>query len=127
MTTSAIHHTRDSGGIVTLTIDDPNQRVNTMSSLFVESLAAELDAIENDADVTGVILTSAKKTFFAGGDLNDLRAARRDRIDEFAAFVQRNSALLRRLEKLPVPVVAAINGSALGGGLELALAAHHRI
>ncbi|WP_086845823.1 3-hydroxyacyl-CoA dehydrogenase NAD-binding domain-containing protein [Nocardia farcinica] len=127
MTTIAIHHTRDSGGIVTLTIDDPNQRVNTMNSLFVESLAAELDAIENDADVTGVILTSAKKTFFAGGDLNDLRAARRDRIDEFAAFVQRNSALLRRLEKLPVPVVAAINGSALGGGLELALAAHHRI
>ncbi|GGL14404.1 3-hydroxyacyl-CoA dehydrogenase NAD-binding domain-containing protein [Nocardia jinanensis] len=127
MSTSAIHVTRDPAGIVTLTIDDPNQRVNTMNSLFVESLAAELDALENDGEVAGVILTSAKKTFFAGGDLNDLRAARRDRIDEFATFVQRNSSLLRRLEKLPVPVVAAINGSALGGGLELALAAHHRI
>ena len=126
-TASAIHLTRDPDGIVTLTIDDPNQRVNTMNSLFVESLAAELDAIERADDVTGVIITSAKKTFFAGGDLNDLRTASRDRLDEFAAFVERNSALLRRLEKLPVPVVAAINGSALGGGLELALAAHHRI
>ncbi|MFI9411393.1 3-hydroxyacyl-CoA dehydrogenase NAD-binding domain-containing protein [Nocardia gamkensis] len=127
MNISAIHVARDADGIVTLTIDDPNQRVNTMNTLFVESLAAELDAIENDANVTGVILTSGKKTFFAGGDLHDLRAASRDRIEEFAAFVQRNSTLLRRLEKLPVPVVAAVNGSALGGGLELALAAHHRI
>ncbi|MFI1465561.1 3-hydroxyacyl-CoA dehydrogenase NAD-binding domain-containing protein [Nocardia carnea] len=126
-TVSAIRATRDSHGIVTLTIDDPNQRVNTMNSLFVESLADELDAIENSEDVTGVIITSGKPTFFAGGDLNDLRAASRDRLDEFAAFVRRNSALLRRLEKLPVPVVAAINGSALGGGLELALAAHHRV
>ncbi|MDV7243660.1 MULTISPECIES: 3-hydroxyacyl-CoA dehydrogenase NAD-binding domain-containing protein [Rhodococcus] len=119
---------RDDDGIVVLTIDDPTQRVNTMNAGFVDALGAALDRIENERDtITGVVVTSGKDTFFAGGDLNDLRDASKDRIDEFATFVDRNSALLRRLETIGRPVVAAVNGSALGGGLELALAAHHRV
>ncbi|MEN0135398.1 MAG: 3-hydroxyacyl-CoA dehydrogenase NAD-binding domain-containing protein [Rhodococcus sp. (in: high G+C Gram-positive bacteria)] len=119
---------RDDDGIVVLTIDDPAQRVNTMNAGFVDALEAALDRIETERDtVTGVVVTSGKDTFFAGGDLNDLRDASKDRIDEFAAFVDRNSALLRRLETIGRPVVAAVNGSALGGGLELALATHHRV
>ncbi|MDI9974226.1 3-hydroxyacyl-CoA dehydrogenase NAD-binding domain-containing protein [Rhodococcus sp. IEGM 1307] len=119
---------RDDDGIVVLTIDDPNQRVNTMNAEFVDALEAALDRIETERDtVAGVVVTSGKDTFFAGGDLNDLRDATKDRIDEFAEFVDRNSALLRRLETIGRPVVAAVNGSALGGGLELALAAHHRV
>jgi 3-hydroxyacyl-CoA dehydrogenase/enoyl-CoA hydratase/3-hydroxybutyryl-CoA epimerase len=74
-----------------------------------------------------VIITSAKKTFFAGGDLNDLKSATREHSDEITKFVHDGKAVLRRLETLGRPVVAAVNGSALGGGLEIALACHHRI
>ncbi|GAC68522.1 3-hydroxyacyl-CoA dehydrogenase NAD-binding domain-containing protein [Gordonia soli] len=126
MSTSIIRRTAEDG-IVTLTIDDPDQRVNTMNHRFVDSLAEALDEIGDGHGISGVILASGKRTFFAGGDLNDLRGADRSRIDSFTEFVVRNRTLLRRLEQLPVPVVAAINGAALGGGLELALATHHRI
>ena len=78
--------------------------------------------------ITGVIITSAKKTFFAGGDLNDLRAVDARRTPRSSAtFLREIKAQLRRLETLGMPVVAAINGAALGGGLEIALAAHHRV
>lgn len=126
MSSGVITLSKGEDGIVLLTIDDPNQRVNTMNEEFVSSLDEALTAVTAE-DVTGVIITSGKKTFFAGGDLNDLLAADPDRVDEFTAFVTRNRDLLRRLETLPVPVIAAINGSALGGGLELALATHRRI
>jgi len=119
---------RDEDGVVVLTLDDPTQSVNTMTSAFVDSLEATLDRIDAEKDdITGVILTSAKSTFFAGGDLNDLRAAKKDDLPDLTAFVERNRNLLRRLETLGVPVVSAINGAALGGGLEIALATHRRI
>jgi 3-hydroxyacyl-CoA dehydrogenase/enoyl-CoA hydratase/3-hydroxybutyryl-CoA epimerase len=78
-------------------------------------------------DIHGVVITSAKKTVFAGGDLNDLRRATKGDAPELAAGVREIKAPLRRLETLGKPVVAAINGAALGGGLEIALAAHHRV
>jgi 3-hydroxyacyl-CoA dehydrogenase/enoyl-CoA hydratase/3-hydroxybutyryl-CoA epimerase len=73
------------------------------------------------------VVTSAKKTFFAGGDVRDMIGATAEQTPELFAFVGRIKALLRRLETLGRPVVAAINGAALGGGLEIALACHHRI
>src|SRR6202035_1989294 len=75
----------------------------------------------------GVVITSAKKTFFAGGDLNDLKAITREHAAEFAAGIREVKSQLRRLETLGKPVVAAINGAALGGGLEIPLATHHRV
>jgi 3-hydroxyacyl-CoA dehydrogenase/enoyl-CoA hydratase/3-hydroxybutyryl-CoA epimerase len=87
----------------------------------VERLEAERE------DITGVIITSAKKTFFAGGDLHDLKRATKENADEIATFVRDNKAALRAVETLGRPVVAAVNGTALGGGLEIALACHHRI
>lgn len=81
----------------------------------------------NVDDITGVVLTSAKKTFFAGGDLNKLRAADPENSEAEAALTNHMKAVMRRLETLGKPVVAAINGAALGGGLEVALVAHHRI
>jgi 3-hydroxyacyl-CoA dehydrogenase/enoyl-CoA hydratase/3-hydroxybutyryl-CoA epimerase len=77
--------------------------------------------------VVGVVLTSAKKTFFAGGDLTMLVRARPEdsqRLFDESMQIKRD---LRRLETLGKPVVAAINGAALGGGLEIALACHRRI
>ncbi|UUV29433.1 3-hydroxyacyl-CoA dehydrogenase NAD-binding domain-containing protein [Amycolatopsis roodepoortensis] len=119
---------QDADGIVVLTLDDPKQSANTMNADFRESLGVVVDRLEAEKDsITGVVLTSAKKTFFAGGDLNDLIQAK----PENAAEITESSGLMkgqmRRLEQLGKPVVAAINGAALGGGLELALAAHHRI
>ncbi|WP_028852304.1 3-hydroxyacyl-CoA dehydrogenase NAD-binding domain-containing protein [Thermocrispum municipale] len=127
--TNTIRWESDADGIVVLTLDDPNQSANTMNSDYLQSLKATVDRLEAEKDqITGVVITSAKKTFFAGGDLNDLIKIR----PEDAERLTRESkeiikAPMRKLETFGKPVVAAINGAALGGGLELALCAHHRI
>jgi len=125
---SAIRWQQDDDGIVTLVLDAPNQSANTMKRRVTASMRAVVDRLEARREgIAGVIVASAKSTFMAGRDLNDLEALTRERAHEFAASVRESKALLRRLEKLGRPVVAAINGSALGGGLALALACHHRI
>src|SRR4051812_21273881 len=119
---------QDEDGIVVLTLDDPEQSANTMNAAYAASIRATLDRLEAEKDsITGVVITSAKKTFFAGGDLNDLKKVAPETADEFAAHVRDGKAVLRRLETLGKPVVAAINGAALGGGFEIALACHHRV
>jgi len=118
----------DADGIVVLTLDDPKQSANTMNADFRESLGVVVDRLEAELDsITGVVITSAKKTFFAGGDLNDLIQAKPENAAEITDSTNLMKAQLRRLETLGKPVVAAINGAALGGGLEIALATHHRI
>jgi 3-hydroxyacyl-CoA dehydrogenase/enoyl-CoA hydratase/3-hydroxybutyryl-CoA epimerase len=125
---SAIHWSQDDDGVVVLTMDDPTQRVNTANELFTRSFATVLDRLEASLDtVTGVVLTSAKSTFFAGGDLNRFLALEPAGRDAFLADLRLRKSRTRRLERLGRPVVAAISGAALGGGLELALACHHRI
>jgi 3-hydroxyacyl-CoA dehydrogenase/enoyl-CoA hydratase/3-hydroxybutyryl-CoA epimerase len=124
----AIRCERDDDGIVVVTLDDPDQSANTMNASYVRSMAATLERLETDrAKLTGVVIRSAKTTFFAGGDLRDLLRAQRDEAAQVAAGMREIKAQLRRLETLGVPVVAAINGAALGGGLEIALATHHRV
>jgi 3-hydroxyacyl-CoA dehydrogenase/enoyl-CoA hydratase/3-hydroxybutyryl-CoA epimerase len=119
---------QDEDGIVLLTLDDPSQSANTMNRAYAESMATTVDRLEAEKDeITGVVITSAKKTFFAGGDLNDLKAATKDDAPQLAEMVRAGKAQLRRLETLGKPVVAAINGAALGGGLEICLATHHRV
>ncbi|ACU97999.1 3-hydroxyacyl-CoA dehydrogenase [Saccharomonospora viridis] len=119
---------QDSDGIVVLTLDDPKQSANTMNADFRESFGVTIDRLEAEKDsITGVVITSAKKTFFAGGDLNDLIKATPADAEAITEYSNELKQQLRRLETLGRPVVAAINGAALGGGLEIALACHHRI
>ncbi|MCU4672961.1 3-hydroxyacyl-CoA dehydrogenase NAD-binding domain-containing protein [Microbacterium fluvii] len=119
---------QDADGIVTVTMDDPGSAVNTMNPHFVQALEATVERLEAERDgIAGVILASAKKSWFAGGDLNLLRAADPAKSAEETAHIEHVKALLRRIETLGTPVVATMNGTALGGGLEVALACHHRI
>ncbi|MEU5113568.1 3-hydroxyacyl-CoA dehydrogenase NAD-binding domain-containing protein [Streptomyces longwoodensis] len=125
---TTIRWEQDRTGVVTLVLDDPNQSANTMNAAFRASLAAVADRLEAEKDtVRGVILTSAKKTFFAGGDLRDLIRVTPETAQELFEGGLEIKRHLRRIETLGKPVVAALNGAALGGGYELALACHHRI
>jgi 3-hydroxyacyl-CoA dehydrogenase/enoyl-CoA hydratase/3-hydroxybutyryl-CoA epimerase len=128
MSDNTIRWDKDADGIVTLTLDDPNERANTMNDAYRTSFAATIDRLEAEKDdITGVIITSGKDTFFAGGNLKLLSQVTDANAAEFGAGVEKIKADLRRLETLGKPVVAALNGAALGGGLEIALACHHRI
>src|SRR3954451_1046190 len=127
-TQSAVRYDRDSDGIVTLTLDDPTASANTMNELYKESMTAAVDRLgAEEDDITGVVITSAKKPFFAGGTLKRMIQAGPADAGEVFANIEGIKADLRRLETLGKPVCAAINGAALGGGLEITLAGHHRI
>ena len=123
-----IRYERGADGVVVLTMDDPAQSANTMNERYVTAMTATMDRLEAERDdVTGVIVTSAKTTFFAGGDLPLMSRVTREDAPRLATMLGTIKRDLRRLETYGRPVVAAINGAALGGGLEIALAAHHRI
>jgi 3-hydroxyacyl-CoA dehydrogenase/enoyl-CoA hydratase/3-hydroxybutyryl-CoA epimerase len=115
-------------GIATLTLDDPNALVNTMSPKWVDEMNQIIDVLAADESVTGIIIESAKSGFMAGADLKFIL----ENIESMAvldafAFSQGASRLLRKIETCGKPVVAAITGFALGGGYELALACTYRI
>ncbi|MFD9855272.1 3-hydroxyacyl-CoA dehydrogenase NAD-binding domain-containing protein [[Kitasatospora] papulosa] len=125
---TTIRWEQDETGVVTLVLDDPDQSANTMNQGFKDSIAAVAARAEAEKDsIRGIIYTSAKKTFFAGGDLKDMiRIGPEDAQAAFDAGTAIKKSL-RTIETLGKPVVAAINGAALGGGYEIALAAHHRV
>ena len=122
----SFHYEKDSNNIVTVTMDMDGP-VNSMSDAFLPLLEETLGKLEADDDLAGVVLASGKSTFFAGGDLNMLCAVTEETVEAFFDGMCATKAAMRRLEKLHAPVCAAINGAALGGGLELALSCHHRI
>jgi 3-hydroxyacyl-CoA dehydrogenase/enoyl-CoA hydratase/3-hydroxybutyryl-CoA epimerase len=127
-TQTAVRYERDEDGIVTLTLDDPTASANTMNELYIESMQAAVDRLYDEADdVTGVVVASAKRTFFAGGNLKNMMQATKDDAAAVFDLAERVKAGLRRLEQFPRPVVAAINGAALGGGYEICLACNHRV
>ncbi|MFT6550954.1 MAG: 3-hydroxyacyl-CoA dehydrogenase/enoyl-CoA hydratase/3-hydroxybutyryl-CoA epimerase [Zhongshania marina] len=122
----------DSRGIALAIFDMPGRPFNVFSEAMMADLSSLIDTVESSGDkIKGLVITSGKSAFVAGADLamiQDFGAMR------FSAnkteMRQRYSylgALFRRLERLPVPVVAAVNGLALGGGLEVAMACHARV
>lgn len=112
-------------GIATITINRPRVR-NALNAALLDSLLAALHAAEADSTVRAIILTGAgEKAFAAGADIGELNALKNS--VEGAAQARRGQAVTRAMELLRTPIVAAVNGFALGGGCELAMAADIRI
>ena len=126
MNMSSVIYEKDQDNIVHLILDKPNANANLMDQEFTASLIAAVEKLRED-DYAGVILRSNKSTFFAGGNLDDLFATQKENADVLYDMVNRLKLAMREIETQGKPVVACINGAALGGGWELALSAHYRI
>lgn len=128
MNTETVTWQRGEDGIVVLTFDHADRSSNTFDDDFVASFGRAVARLEREhLEVAGVVLTSGKRSFSGGLDLEELLALQPHEASRLTARLDGLKALLRRLETLGCPVVAALTGSTTGGGLELALAAHHRI
>ncbi|MEG9224533.1 3-hydroxyacyl-CoA dehydrogenase NAD-binding domain-containing protein [Aeromicrobium sp. Sec7.5] len=128
MTAAVRYEVKDA--IAHIVLDDPNQSANTMNEAYRDGMAAAVDSYVADVQagtVKGAVVSSAKKTFFAGGDLKLMLKATQEDAPRFFEEVESVKSALRRLETAGKPVASAINGAALGGGLEIALATHHRV
>jgi enoyl-CoA hydratase len=113
------------GGIAIITFNRPKV-LNALSAATMRELLAAIDELDQDPNVRCIILTGAgDKAFVAGADINELRAIRS--AADGAAFARRGQETLFKIENLDKPVIAAINGYALGGGCELAMACDIRI
>ncbi len=123
-----VNYEKGGDAIVTLTFDAPGAPVNTMTEAWKKAFHAAVERLQKDKDgIAGVILCSAKKTFFAGAELKDVLKFTEKDAPRFFAEIEEVKRDFRALDKLGKPVVAALEGAALGGGWELALAAHCRI
>lgn len=123
-----IRYKKDTDNIVTLTLDMGGRSVNVINHEIAEAFVPVIEHLKGEKEkglLRGVIITSAKKSFLAGGDLEYLY--RPGSPEEIFHFAEKLKGILRDLERPGIPVVAAINGAALGTGFELALACHHRI
>ncbi|MCG5514474.1 fatty acid oxidation complex subunit alpha FadJ [Ectothiorhodospira shaposhnikovii] len=123
---NAFHMQKDDRNVAVITVDLPDERMNVLRAEMVDECGALLDTLARDNTLRGVIITSGKPdNFIAGADIRMLSAC--DSAEDAAALARAGQALFDRLEGFPVPVVAAIHGPCLGGGLELAMACHGRV
>ena len=115
-------------GIATITFDEPNSPVNTMCLQWQEDLSeVTAQVLKDKASLKGIILASAKSTFFAGADLKAVMRLTPADAPKAYAEVERIKKNFRTLETLGVPVASCLNGTALGGGWEVALVGHYRV
>jgi enoyl-CoA hydratase/long-chain 3-hydroxyacyl-CoA dehydrogenase len=113
-------------GVAMITIDCPNAPVNSLTAELQDDLPALLSIIEGDDSIKACVLRSDKKNnFVAGADINQLAAL--TSAEDGAKISAEGQIMMNKVENLKKPIVAAINGSALGGGAELAMACHYRI
>jgi enoyl-CoA hydratase len=116
-------HTETVDRIATITIDRPD-KLNALDDATINELAATVHRVRADAGVGGVIITGAGRAFVAGADIAELAE---QKPNDARARALRGQAVYRSIESSPKPFIAAVNGFALGGGCELALACHIRI
>ncbi|MEY2808618.1 MAG: hypothetical protein RLZ66_129 [Pseudomonadota bacterium] len=115
-------------GIATLLFDEPNSAVNTMCQQWKDDLTAVVQQVLADrAQLKGLVLASAKSTFFAGADLKGTMRLQASDAPQVFKDIEQVKKNFRTLETLGIPVVTCLNGTALGGGWELALVGHYRI
>ena len=115
----------DQNGLGLATIDMPGRAMNVLNPELTVPFEAIVSRLEKEPEIKGLIITSAKSTFIVGADIDQL--AKLTSAEETFRLCEDLKAMMRRVEKCGKPVVAALNGTALGGGLELALACHARI
>jgi 3-hydroxyacyl-CoA dehydrogenase/enoyl-CoA hydratase/3-hydroxybutyryl-CoA epimerase len=120
-----IDYQLDANGLATLTWNVADRPMNVLNQASIAAFAEAVEMAINDQNVKGVIVTSSRPEFVTGGDLDLIRGIRD--VQESMECSGPVSRILRRLETSNKPFVAAINGTALGGGLEICLACHHRI
>jgi len=114
--------------IATITFDEPNSPVNTMCLQWQEDLSTLTEQVLKDKDaIKGIILASAKTTFFAGADLKGVMRVQASDAGAIFTGIELVKKNFRTLETLGKPVVSCLNGTALGGGWEVALIGHYRI
>ncbi len=123
---SSIRLEQDDAGIVHLIFDKPGTKVNLLDREFIDDYIVTINKLK-DMQFTGVILRSAKPSFFAGGDIAELSQCADQGVEDTYLLLSSLKAAMRWLETCGKPVVACINGAALGSGWELALGCHHRI
>ncbi|HMZ86582.1 MAG TPA: 3-hydroxyacyl-CoA dehydrogenase NAD-binding domain-containing protein [Giesbergeria sp.] len=114
----------DASGIGLVTFDQPGRAMNVLTPELLGRFATLLDRLEQEEGLKGLVLTSGKSSFIAGADIDQLSQI--TTVEQAFQLGEELKALLRRMEKCGKPVVAALNGTTLGGGLELALACHAR-
>ncbi len=113
-------------GVAVVTLDDPNASVNVLTSSFMQELESVIAQLETQNDLTAVVLISSKSSgFVAGADISEIEGVSDPEVG--AELARNGQQIFTRLEKLNVPVVAALHGHCMGGGTELALACHFRI
>jgi 3-hydroxyacyl-CoA dehydrogenase / enoyl-CoA hydratase / 3-hydroxybutyryl-CoA epimerase len=113
-------------GVMAVTIDCPDSKVNKVSSGLLAEISGLLDDIEKDAGLKGLVILSGKDdNFVVGADIDELNAMKTP--EEVISYISKAHAILKRIEDLKIPVVSAIHGNCLGGGLELALVTDYRI
>ncbi len=119
----------DKDGIAVIAMDLPDHAINVFTPELVTDLENAVEHVLDDSAIKGAVLTSAKGVFLAGADLKALVSAYSEDLEATVAAkrFERENRLFRRMETGGKPFVAAINGLALGGGLEICLACHHRV
>jgi len=125
MSTEALTLAVDADGIAVATMDHPSRSMNVLDDALAQPLAAAIERLAGDPAIKGLVIATGKRDFLAGADVDRLWAitTAQQAFDESLRF----KAVLRRMERAGKPVVAAIRGRCLGGGLEIALACHRRI